>query len=145
MQPLLVDVELHAEDEVGVLDHGVGDEEGHRGERGEPVHLPDGDEHERDAGDDEQRVRRNFVRAALKHWGWFEEAGTVQAGRQGTVQHVVYYFLGVPLLPLRPHLKRLEKNREGVTSQSEATKCSPLAEWSSRRTLLPTEMVRNQI
>ena len=66
LQPLLVDVELHAEDEVGVLDHGVGDEEGHRGERGQPVHLPDGDEHERDAGDDEQRVRRHFVRAALK-------------------------------------------------------------------------------
>ena len=33
LEPLLVDVELHAEDEVGVLDHGVRDEEGHRRQR----------------------------------------------------------------------------------------------------------------
>lgn len=29
LQPLLVHVELHAQHEVGVLDHAVGDEEGH--------------------------------------------------------------------------------------------------------------------
>ena len=66
MQPLLVDVELHAEDEVGVLDHGVGDEEGHRRQRRQPVHLADGDEDQRDARDDEEGVRRNLVRAALQ-------------------------------------------------------------------------------
>ena len=66
LEPLLVDVELHAEDEVGVLDHGVGDEEGHGGQRGQPVHLSDGDEDESDPRDDEQRVRWDLVRSALK-------------------------------------------------------------------------------
>ena len=66
LQPLLVDVELHAEDEVGVLDHGVGDEEGHRGQRGQPVHLANGDEDQSDAGDDEEGVRRHLVWTALK-------------------------------------------------------------------------------
>ncbi len=65
LQPLLVEVELHAEDEVGVLDHAVGDEEGHGGQSRQSVHFADRDEYQRQAGDDEQRVDRDLVRASL--------------------------------------------------------------------------------
>lgn len=44
LESVLVQVELHAEDKVGVLDHAVGDQEGHGGQGGQTVHLANKDE-----------------------------------------------------------------------------------------------------
>lgn len=61
LQQLLVHIELHAQDKVGVLDGGVGDEEGHCSQRGQPVHLPNGYEHQSKARNQQQGVHWNLV------------------------------------------------------------------------------------
>ncbi len=48
LEPLLVQVELHAQHEIGVLNGAVRDEEGHGGQGGEAIHLAHTDEKEGD-------------------------------------------------------------------------------------------------
>ena len=61
----MVEVELHAEDEVGVLYGRVGDEEWHGGQGCQTVHLSHPDEEQGHGGDGEKRVHGDLVRAAL--------------------------------------------------------------------------------
>lgn len=68
LQPLLVQIKLHAEREVRVLNDAIGDEEWHGGEGGQAVHLTDEDEDQSDAGDHQKGIHGNAVGTTLKKY-----------------------------------------------------------------------------
>ena len=63
--PLLLLVEGHGKDEVGVVDRGIGQHEGHRDDRAQGVHFADKDKHQRRYRDDDQGKHWHLVRPAL--------------------------------------------------------------------------------
>ena len=65
LQSLLVQIKLHAEHKVRILNHPVGDQKGHGGQGCQTIHLADANEKQRDGRDDKKRIDWDLVWAFL--------------------------------------------------------------------------------